>query len=133
MCASWGVRNARLGIAPGAVLLGDAVGSIDPISGGGMTQALLTAELLAGYIRQGLEKADDWIWKFERERRAVLRDFRRLTQIVLWLARHPRLAVKALLLVRSLPFLFSHLVGVAGGTRKLFVAGQQPKRFAPSS
>ena len=133
MCASWGTRNARLGIAPGAVLLGDAVGSIDPISGGGMTQALLTAELLAGYIRQGLEKADDWIWKFERERRAVLRDFRRLTQIVLWLARHPQLAVKTLLLVRSLPFLFSHLVGVAGGTRKLFGTGQQPKQFALSA
>ena len=98
-----------------------------------MTQALLTAELLASYIGRGLETADDWIWKFERERRALLRDFRRLTQIVLWLAHHPRLAVKILLLVRSSPFLFSHLVGVAGGTRKLFVVGQQPKQFALSS
>jgi menaquinone-9 beta-reductase len=130
MCASWRARNARLGIAPGAVLLGDAVGSIDPISGGGMTQALLSAELLAAYIQQGLEKADDWIWKFERERRALLRDFRRLTQIVLWLADHPRLAVKILLLVRNSPFLFSHLVGVAGGTRELFVAGRQRNRIA---
>lgn len=127
MCTSWLARRARLGVAPGAVLLGDAFGSIDPITGGGMTHALLTAELLAAYIQQGPEKADDWIWGFERERRALLRDFKRLTQIVLWLADHPRLAAKILLLVRNSLFLFSHLVGVAGGTRKLFVAGRQPK------
>jgi menaquinone-9 beta-reductase len=129
MCASWSAGNARLRIVPGVVLLGDAAGSIDPISGGGMTQALLTAELLAAHIQQGPEKADAWIWKFERERRAVLRDFKHLTQIVLWLADHPRLAKKMLLLVRSSPFLLSHLVGVAGGTRKFFVARRQPKEI----
>jgi menaquinone-9 beta-reductase len=129
LCASRLARHATAGVAPGVVLLGDAVGLIDPITGGGMTQALLTSELLAAYIRQGLEKSDDWIWRFESERRALLRDFRRLTRIVLWLGDHPRLAVQILLLVRSSPFLFSHLVGVAGGTRKLFSVGRQPKRI----
>ena len=123
MCASWLARGAVSGVTPGAVLLGDAVGSIDPITGGGMAQALLTAELLAVHIQQGLKKTDDWIWKFERERRVLLRDFKRLTQGVLWLSDHPRLAVKVLLLVRNSPLLFSHLVGVAGGTRKLFSSG----------
>jgi hypothetical protein len=36
------------------VLLGDAAGSLDPISGGGMAQALLTAELLAGEGAMGI-------------------------------------------------------------------------------
>lgn len=130
MCASWRARNASLGVAPGAILLGDAMGSIDPISGGGMTHALVTAELLAAYIQEGLEKSDEWMWKFERERRELLGDFKRLTRILLWLADHPWLAVRILSLVRNSPFVLSHFVGVAGGTRKFFMGGRQPKQAA---
>ena len=42
-----------------SLLLGDAAGFLDPITGGGMTQALMTAELLAGYVQQGLDDVDD--------------------------------------------------------------------------
>ena len=134
MCASWRAKNATLGVAPGAILLGDAMGSIDPISGGGMTHALVTAELLAAYIQQGLEESDEWMWKFERERGELLVDFKRLTRILLWLADHPWLAVPILSLVRNSPFVLSHVVGVAGGTRKLFVGGRRPKQLSiPSS
>jgi flavin-dependent dehydrogenase len=125
MCASWFARHPKLGVAPGAVLLGDAVGSIDPITGGGMTQALLTAELLAAHLQKGFEITDEWMWKFEHERQVLLRDLKRVTQIVLWLSNHPRLAVKILLLARNSPFLISHLVGVAGSSRKLFSSGNQ--------
>lgn len=117
MCATWRMKNARMGVTQGAVLLGDAMTSIDPISGGGMTHALATAELLAAYIRRGLEKSDAWIWEFERERRTLLAEFKRLTRILLWIADHPRLAVPILSVVRNSPSLLSHFVGVAGGTR----------------
>ena len=38
--------RARQRFLPGFILLGDAAGFTDPITGGGMTQALLAAELL---------------------------------------------------------------------------------------
>jgi 2-polyprenyl-6-methoxyphenol hydroxylase-like FAD-dependent oxidoreductase len=52
LCTSPLAGGARRGVAPGIVLLGDAAGFLDPITGGGMTQALMTAELLAQYIAE---------------------------------------------------------------------------------
>ena len=128
MCASWRGMNARQGVAPGVVLLGDAADSTDPISGGGMMQALLTAELLAGYVQKRRGASDEWIWKFERERQSLLADFRRLTRMLLWLAGHPSLAAPILSAVRNSPRVLSHFAGVAGGSRGLFSAAKPPKR-----
>jgi len=121
MGTTWLNGIVRPGVLPGAVLLGDAAGSIDPISGGGMTHALLTAELLAGYIQDWLGTSDDWLIRFDSERRALLADFRRITRMLLWLADHPRLAAVALSAGRRSPLVVSHLMGVAAGTRRLFV------------
>jgi 2-polyprenyl-6-methoxyphenol hydroxylase-like FAD-dependent oxidoreductase len=112
-------RRARAGVAPGLVLLGDAAGATDPITGGGMAQALMTAELLARYISSA-RAADElshpaWLWKFERDRRAMLRDYRAVTRMTLWLADHRRLAHGAVLSLRLWPALFSHLLGICGG------------------
>ncbi len=124
--------GATTGVVPGAVLLGDAAGFLDPITGGGMAQALLTAELLAQHVTRGLGTGDAWLAAYERERQALLRDYRLLTRMVLGLAAHPRLAHQALRLFRAMPALLSHLVGVAGGVRHLVpralmrAVGQQP-------
>ncbi len=112
--------QARVGVAPGVVLLGDAAGFLDPITGGGMTQALMTAELLAKYLAGRRETQEKWLWNFERDRQVMLQDYRILTQMVLWLAEHPRLAGRILTVLRASPGLFSHLVGVSGGVRRLF-------------
>lgn len=111
--------RARAGVAPGVVLLGDAAGSTDPITGGGMAQALMTAELLARYISSA-RAADEisnpaWLWKFERERHAMLRNYRAVTQMTLWLAGHRRLARAAVVSLRLWPALFSQLLGICGG------------------
>jgi flavin-dependent dehydrogenase len=111
--------QARTGVAPGFVLLGDAAGFLDPITGGGMTQALMTAELLARYIPDRASPDDSWLWKFERARRALLRDYRILTRMILWLADHPRLGERLLLILNALPAFFSHVIGVSGGVRRL--------------
>jgi menaquinone-9 beta-reductase len=113
--------QARSGVAPGFVLLGDAAGFLDPITGGGMTQALMTAELLERYIPDRMSQDDSWLWDFERARRALLFDFRILTRMVLWLADHPRLGQRLLSIMDALPSFFSHLIGVSGGVRR-FVA-----------
>lgn len=142
LCSSPLAGRARSGVAPGIVLLGDAAGFLDPITGGGMTQALVSAELLARHLtllvgaRHAVPSAtqlqiralhalsaqelDHAMGSFDSARRAFLRDYRLLTQMVLWLADHPRLAERSLSLLRFSPPLFSHLVGVSGGVRRLF-------------
>lgn len=125
LCASPLTARAQCGVAPGIVLLGDAAGFLDPITGGGMTQALITAELLASYMRQGFASIDHWLWNFERHRKLLLRDYCRLTQGILWLADHPALAERLISTLRFAPGLLSHLIAVAGGMRPLF--GSQRK------
>jgi flavin-dependent dehydrogenase len=112
-------QAALVGVGPGVALLGDAAGFLDPITGGGMAQALLTAELLARHIVRGLGTGDAWLWAYEAERRALLKDYGLLTQAVLALADQPRLARFVLTLLRGTPPAMSHLVGVAGGVRRL--------------
>jgi 2-polyprenyl-6-methoxyphenol hydroxylase-like FAD-dependent oxidoreductase len=123
--------RARCGVMPGVILLGDAACFLDPITGGGMAQALMTAELLSSYMLDGAGNHDRWIWAFERKRQALLRDYRLLTQSVLWLACHPKLGAKVLALLRMSPSLLSHFIGVAGGVRQLFsVSGAIPCQAA---
>ena len=67
---------SRGGHAPGVVLLGDAAGFLDPITGGGIAQALITSERLAHYVvSHGAEHADAWLPSFERDRKRLLRDY----------------------------------------------------------
>ena len=118
-CASWPVNNAKPRNAPGVVLLGDAAGSIDPISGGGMTHALLTAELLSKYIRSGIECGEEWMTSFERERQKLLRRFRRLTWALLRLAAYPAAAEQILTLAGQFPSVISYFAGIASGVSHL--------------
>ncbi len=122
--------RARRGWLPGFILLGDAAGSTDPITGGGMTQALLTAELLAGDVALAGVENSDWLAEFDRKRNAMLRDYRRLTGAMLWLATRPWMARQAFRALRRSPVLFSHLLGVSGGVRRLW-GGEQ--RFLPAA
>jgi len=112
--------SARAGVAPGLVLLGDAAGFTDPLTGGGMAQALLSAELLARYLPRVLAQRDDeWLWRFDHRRRALLRDYVWLTRALVQAARRPRLAHATLRGMRAFPVVMRHLVGVAAGTRRL--------------
>jgi 2-polyprenyl-6-methoxyphenol hydroxylase-like FAD-dependent oxidoreductase len=106
--------RARRRFLPGFVLLGDAAGFTDPITGGGMTQALLAAELLGQYVARNARPADNWLAKFDRERERLLRDYRRVTAVVIWLAQNPAFLLTALEVTHLLPRLFSHFLGVAG-------------------
>jgi menaquinone-9 beta-reductase len=112
--------RARRRVLPGFILLGDAAGFTDPITGGGMTQALLAAELLSQYAARNTLATGDWLPEFDRERESLLRDYRRLTTLLLWLARNPSFLGVSLDTMRRLPQMFSHLLGVAGGTRSLW-------------
>jgi flavin-dependent dehydrogenase len=112
--------GATAGVAPGAVLLGDAAGFVDPVTGGGMTQALMAAELLAAYIANNELGEDDWLWSFERERRKMLRGYVLLTQAILRLSDKPQLTDVVLSLLARWPALLSHGLAVSAGTKPLF-------------
>jgi flavin-dependent dehydrogenase len=112
--------RARAGFAPGALLLGDAAGFCDPVTGGGMAQALLSAELAARHIPRALaDGGDEHLWRFDRRRRALLRDYVLLTEALLFLVRRPVLARWTLRAMRGSPAVMRHLVGVAAGLRRL--------------
>jgi flavin-dependent dehydrogenase len=119
--------RARRTVLPGLVLLGDAALALDPVTGAGMAQALLSAELLADALARRpspdlparFDPSDDVLAEFDRRRRAVYREAALFTRLLLLLVRRPRLAHAALALLDRAPALFAHLVGVAGGTRKL--------------
>jgi len=84
----------------------------------------MSAELLAEYVaRLGTQKK--WLWEFDRERQRMLRDYHLVTQMVLWVADHPRLAKGLLSALKNSPAIFSHLVGVSGGVRRLFAVPAQ--------
>jgi len=112
--------RARCGVFPGCVLLGDAAGFMDPITASGLGHALATAELLSKYVAKMRRSRTDWIWQFERERRALMRDNRILTGAALWLARHPRIARGAYQAIRPTPAVFSHFISVACGARRMW-------------
>lgn len=111
----------RAGVAPGVVLLGDAAGFIDPITGGGMAQALLSARLFAVHAPAVLAAPDgDALLAFDQARNRLLRDYRLLTRLVLQLADHPPLARAAVRLLAAQPGLFSHLLGVSSGGKPIW-------------
>jgi flavin-dependent dehydrogenase len=125
--------RARKGVAPGVVLLGDAAGFLDPITGGGMTQALMAAELLAERYSACARDEKKWLEEFDRERAAMLRDYRWLTAGVLWLSERPRLGEWLLAGLQWTPGFMSHLIGVSGGVRRLFRPGVHPSAATPRS
>ena len=113
-------RRARAGFAPGAVLLGDAACASDPLTAGGISHALATAERLAAVVPRYLAEGDRALYRFDRERHRLLRPHDWLTRALVQVVRRPLLAHATLLSMRALPFVMRRLVAVAGA------AGVQP-------
>ena len=71
----------------GWLLVGDAAGAIDPISGEGLSLALRGAEIASSTILEGWDPH-----VYSERMRSLRRPIERLTGAMLFLARHPRLA-----------------------------------------
>ena len=74
----------------GTVLLGDAAGYADPVTGTGMTQALIAAELLTKHLVRRKVGAT-CLWLFEQQSRVILATYRTMARIALWLSQKPNL------------------------------------------
>jgi len=112
-------------VAPGLVLLGDAAGFQDPLTGGGMTQALVSSGMLAGRLRARFAADEAHLTAFDRERERMLRDYRRVTAVLLAAASRPWALPLLVQLMRAMPAVTSHAVGVCGGMRRL-LSGAPP-------
>jgi flavin-dependent dehydrogenase len=121
-------RASRAGVCAGAVLIGDAAGYLDPITGGGITQALMSAELLAHAMPDILAGGAASLASFDRRRRALLSDYALLTRALLGISRRPWLATATLRLMKTAPRLFSHLLGVSAGMHPLLPPAVRPSR-----
>ena len=107
------------------VLVGDAAGYVDAITGEGMSLALKTAALATTAIVAVLGGVDvDSAFKvYARDRAAVFRDHALLTFGLVELARRPFFAKRVIARLAKDPALFTRLLAVNNGTRALSTFG----------
>ena len=107
------------------VLVGDAAGYVDAITGEGMSLALKTAALATDAVTAILAGADvdSSFRRYARDRAAVFRDHALLTFGLVELARRPFFAKRVIARLAKDPALFTRLLAVNNGTRALSTFG----------
>jgi 2-polyprenyl-6-methoxyphenol hydroxylase-like FAD-dependent oxidoreductase len=112
-----------------AVLIGDAAGYVDAITGEGMSLALKTAALAEDAIARILATdgsavdVDTAFGAYASARGSAFRDHAILTHGLVTLARHPYFARRAIARLARDPTLFTRLLAVNNGTRTLLSLG----------
>ncbi len=102
-------RRVRTRRAGRVLLVGDAAGYLDPITGEGIRMGLATAELAIQHIVRGDVHRYDLAWR--RETRA----YWWMTSGLLWARDRPVLRRQMVPFLRRTPWLFTRIVGVLGG------------------
>jgi len=105
-------RRVLTRIRPRFVLLGDAAGYVDAITGEGLSLALVCAEALGACLREAVARGGDPA-AFSPYLATCRREYRRYALVaggVLFFARHPALRRAALSVLRQSPDAFSWLL-----------------------
>ncbi|MEZ6187561.1 MAG: NAD(P)/FAD-dependent oxidoreductase [Planctomycetota bacterium] len=114
--------SARRAHAEGLLLVGDAAGALDPITGEGISLALTTSGLAADVLLEAFGHNDfsaRRLAAWTRRRAKKVRALAGLTQVVLSLSEHPRVASRVVRNLARSPETFSRLLGVAAGMHPL--------------
>jgi flavin-dependent dehydrogenase len=99
-------QKVRRCYADRVVLVGDAAGYVDPLTGEGVSLALSSARLLVDAVRNERDLAS-----YERRYRRLYRQYAAMAGLALGLASRPWLRRRALALLGRFPSLFSYLLG----------------------
>ncbi len=106
---------------PGFLLIGDAAGFLDPISGMGMTIALQSVCAGLPILERALATGDvsaGALAPYERLRSEAVNDAVRFTRILLQMARHKAIANRAVRRLRRNRELLSRLLGLTSGATR---------------
>jgi menaquinone-9 beta-reductase len=113
-------------VAAGVVLVGDAAGFVDAITGEGMSIALVSARLAAEAVSNGLATGDvsaKALAVYESNYRAEVRDPSRLTRLLVWGIRNRWLARRVVLGLSRNPQVFRQILAVNCGQAPLSSIG----------
>ncbi|PWI43005.1 NAD(P)/FAD-dependent oxidoreductase [Streptomyces sp. ICBB 8177] len=97
-------QRAGARVAGRTLLVGDAAGYVDALTGEGISMALASAAQLVRCVRTGRPQDYDRAW------RGLSRNYRLLTSSLLWLRGHPRLAPRIVPTAARFPSLFAAAV-----------------------
>ncbi len=101
------------------ILVGDAAGALDPITGEGVSIGLVTSRIASEVIAEAFAAGDlsaRALASWTRRRRAEIAPLARFTSALLFLARRPRHAARVIRSLAEAPGTFGRLLGVAAGT-----------------
>jgi len=118
-CGSFNVW-ARSRVADRALLVGDAGGYLDPITGEGISLALQSAYWAADIVDKGLRRDDlsaGFLRPYHDRIEQAIRHYKILTRALLMLKPHARLAAMVVQRLGHCPELYSTLLGVNCGAR----------------
>lgn len=108
----------RRAARPGALLVGDAAGYFDPLTGQGIYRALLTARLAADAALAALQRGGPPAWAplraYDRRRRRQLAPGLAVQRIIEGVLRRPQLLERLVRRLARRPAAASRLIGVTG-------------------
>jgi flavin-dependent dehydrogenase len=113
-------RNAIRPVMDGVLLIGDAAGYLDALTGEGISmafaQALALEETVVPILRErnGMLSRHD-LSAYERAYRAIVRPYYQMTHVVLWLSRHPVFSEQAVRLLGHEPALLQSMLSANMG------------------
>lgn len=99
-------RRARRRVAGRVMLVGDAAGYLDPLTGEGIRLGFASAQAAVGCIQRNAPAA------YESEWRSITRRYWWMTQGLLWLRDQPPLRKLMLPFLQTVPGAFSRIVGM---------------------
>ena len=113
-------RIVRSVVADGVLLIGDASGYLDAITGEGLSLALAQALCLEQTVIPVLQRtsgppAARELASYAKAYRAIVRPYYQMTQFVLRLSRHATLAERVIQVLHKQPMLFQHLLSANMG------------------
>ena len=104
------------------LLVGDAAGALDPITGEGVSLALATSQIASEVLAEAFASGDfsaRALASWTRRRARALRGLAGFTRAILYLAEHPARAERVVRTLAEAPDTFERLLGVAVGNAPL--------------